>query len=77
MNPIVVKVGGSTLGDNDTALEDIAWLQAEGRELIVVHGGGNAATEWLKVHGVSTEFINGLRVTGSDSISGRTAPGSS
>jgi len=64
----VIKVGGSTLGSHDTALEDIAALQAEGRQLVVVHGGGSAATEWLKIHGVSSEFVDGLRVTGADAI---------
>jgi acetylglutamate kinase len=68
MTPIVVKVGGSTLGQHDTALEDIAALQQAGHTLIVVHGGGNAATEWLKLHGVENEFIDGLRVTGADAI---------
>jgi acetylglutamate kinase len=65
---IVVKIGGSTLGSHDTALEDIAALQAQGRALVVVHGGGSAATEWLKVHGVASEFVDGLRVTGPDAI---------
>jgi len=66
--PVVVKIGGSTLGQHDTALEDIAALQKAGHTLIVVHGGGSAATEWLKTHGVESEFIDGLRVTGADAI---------
>ncbi len=65
---VVVKIGGSTLGQHDTAMEDIAALQAAGRPLVVVHGGGSAATEWLKVHGVTSEFVDGLRVTGPDAI---------
>ena len=65
MNDItVVKVGGSTLGQHDTTLSDIAALHAAGRKLVIVHGGGNAATEWLKIHGVASEFVDGLRVTG-------------
>jgi len=64
----VVKIGGSTLGSHDTALEDIASLQAAGEQLVVVHGGGSAATEWLKIHGISSEFVEGLRVTGPDAI---------
>jgi acetylglutamate kinase len=64
----VVKIGGSTLGSHDTALEDIAALQAEGKQLVVVHGGGSAATEWLKIHGIASEFVDGLRVTGPDAI---------
>jgi acetylglutamate kinase len=67
-NPIVVKVGGSTLGQHDTTLEDLAALQRAGRSLVVVHGGGSAATEWLKIHGVESEFVDGLRVTGPDAI---------
>jgi acetylglutamate kinase len=65
---IVVKIGGSTLGSHDTALEDVAALQAAGERLVLVHGGGSAATEWLKVHGVTSEFVDGLRVTGPDAI---------
>jgi acetylglutamate kinase len=65
---IVVKVGGSTLGQHDTTLEDLAALQQAGHTLVVVHGGGSAATEWLKTHGVESEFIDGLRVTGADAI---------
>ena len=68
MRPIVVKVGGSTLGSHDTALEDVASLHAQGRPVVIVHGGGSAATEWLKVHGVASEFIDGLRVTGPEAI---------
>jgi acetylglutamate kinase len=64
----VVKVGGSTLGQHDSTLGDIAALHAAGRRLIVVHGGGNAATEWLKIHGVASEFVDGLRVTGPGAI---------
>ena len=66
--PLVVKVGGSTLGSHDTALEDIAALWADGRRVIVVHGGGNTGTEWLKIHGIANEFVDGLRVTNTDAI---------
>jgi acetylglutamate kinase len=65
---IVVKIGGSTLGQNDTAMADIAALVKAGRRLVLCHGGGNAATEWLKSRGVASEFVDGLRVTGPDAI---------
>jgi acetylglutamate kinase len=68
IRPIVVKMGGSTLGSHDTALEDIAALTASGRQVVVVHGGGNPATEWLKIHGITSEFVDGLRVTGPDAV---------
>jgi acetylglutamate kinase len=61
--PIVVKIGGSTLGSHDTTLEDLVALQREGKALVVVHGGGNVITEWLSRQGVTTRFEKGLRVT--------------
>ncbi len=59
----VVKIGGSTLGQHDTSLDDIAALHAEGRRLVVVHGGGATISEWLEKHGVESRFVRGLRVT--------------
>jgi len=68
-NPvIVVKVGGVALGSNDTTIEDIVHLQQQGKRLVVVHGGGNLITEWLKIHGIATQFVGGQRVTDRDSL---------
>ena len=61
--PIVVKIGGSTLGSHDTTIDDIVRLQKEGRSLLVVHGGGALITDWLKKQGVATTFVQGERVT--------------
>ena len=61
--PIVVKIGGSTLGSHDTTMEDLVALQKEGRTLVVVHGGANIVSEWLSRQGIPTRFENGLRVT--------------
>ena len=66
--PIVVKIGGSTLGSHDTTLEDIVTLQKRGLPLVVVHGGGNRVTEWLKRQGIPTSFVGGLRVTDETSL---------
>ncbi len=66
--PIVVKIGGSTLGSHDTALEDVADLHRSGRRVILVHGGGSTGTEWLKIHGIANEFVDGLRVTNAEAI---------
>jgi acetylglutamate kinase len=60
---IVVKIGGSTLGQHDTTLEDIVELQKRGNTVVVVHGGGKIITEWLTKQGASTQFIQGERVT--------------
>jgi len=60
---LVVKIGGSTLGGGDTALEDVVALQRRGLRPVVVHGGGALISEWLKLHNVPTRFERGLRVT--------------
>jgi acetylglutamate kinase len=60
---IVVKIGGSTLGQHDTTIEDIVDLQKRGLSLVVVHGGGKIVTDWLARQGASTKFVQGERVT--------------
>ena len=60
---IVVKIGGSTLGSHDTTLDDLVTLQKKGIIPVVIHGGGNKITEWLKKMGVATTFVRGMRVT--------------
>ena len=59
----VIKIGGSTLGANDTSLRDIAAARREGRQIVVVHGGGAAVTAWLDALGIRAAFERGLRVT--------------
>ncbi len=60
---LVAKIGGSTLGARDTTLADVVALQRRGVRPVVVHGGGALISEWLKIHGVSSRFERGLRVT--------------
>ena len=61
--PIVVKIGGSTLGEADTTIPDIAALERQGHQPIVVHGGGAEASRWLEAMGIESRFVEGLRVT--------------
>jgi acetylglutamate kinase len=60
---IVVKIGGATLGNHDTTLQDIVSLQKQGWSIVVVHGGGKTITKWLEQRGIATKFIEGERVT--------------
>ncbi len=60
---LVVKIGGSTLGQHDTTLYDLVEIQKRGMKVVVVHGGGKIITDWLAKQGASTQFINGERVT--------------
>jgi acetylglutamate kinase len=65
---IVVKIGGSTLGNHDTTLEDLVELQKQGRSLVVVHGGAKVTSEWLARLGIPTSFVNGLRITDAETL---------
>ncbi len=70
---IVVRIGGSILGSHDTAIEDIVALQKQGRQVLVVHGGGKVITEWLKKQGAGTHFVRGERVTDQSTLEVATA----
>jgi acetylglutamate kinase len=65
---IVIRLGGSTFGSGDTTLEDIITLQKKGTPVVVVHGGGNTCTEWLKRLNIKTQFVRGERVTDQPSL---------
>lgn len=60
---ILIKIGGSTLGTQDTSFSDIASLHKNGNPLIVVHGGGPILTDWMNKIGIEAKFSNGLRIT--------------
>ena len=66
--PIVVKIGGSTLGGNDTSLHDLAARHAAGRPVVIVHGGGNVISDWMRRQNLAPAFVNGLRVTDAPSL---------
>ncbi|MEC9249774.1 MAG: acetylglutamate kinase [Pseudomonadota bacterium] len=60
----VIKVGGAVIRDDLEALSaSLAFLQSVGLSPIVVHGGGPQLDEALADAGITTERIDGLRVT--------------
>jgi acetylglutamate kinase len=63
MGPLVIKIGGSTLGAADTTFRDVAALAKSGQVPIVVHGGGAEASRWLEAMNIPSRFERGLRVT--------------
>jgi acetylglutamate kinase len=66
--PIVVKIGGSTLGSEDTTMEDLVALQKQGKPVVVIHGGGKIITDWLAKMAIPTTFVRGERVTDKASL---------
>lgn len=60
-----MKVGG-TLLDEPATRSDLAGqfaAAAQQNELVVVHGGGRQMTRYLEERGVSSRFVDGLRVS--------------
>ena len=69
MNKVIaIKIGGSTLGSSDTTIEDLVALQKRGVPVVVVHGGGQAVSDWLTRFNIATKFVQGLRVTDLESL---------
>ena len=66
--PVVIKIGGSTLGEHDTSLSDCVELHRQGRQVVVVHGGGAAVTDWQRRLGAEAAWVDGLRSTTPDSL---------
>jgi acetylglutamate kinase len=59
---IVLKLGGTTLAEQRSVLEEVA-ARAATERLVIVHGGGKRLTDWLGRMGVESRFDGGLRVT--------------
>ena len=67
----VVKVGGRVVGRKemlDALVEDVCLLQQVGIRVVLVHGGGNQATELAKKLGLQPEIIAGRRVTDAETL---------
>src|SRR6516162_7738778 len=63
---MVVKLAGALLErdqDVQALARQIAELAHAGHELLVVHGGGKIFTNMLVRMGISSRFVNGLRIT--------------
>jgi acetylglutamate kinase len=63
---ILVKLGGTLLDQPDLRAGlagQITRAAREGREVVVVHGGGKQMTRFLGERGIESRFVNGLRVT--------------
>ncbi len=68
---VVVKFGGNAMIDEKlkhSFAKDIVLMKLVGINPIVVHGGGPQIGNLLKRLGKNTEFINGMRVTDSETM---------
>jgi len=65
---LVVKIGGAALDNKELVKKFAATIPSlvkEGHQIVIVHGGGAALSRTLKQLGCETSFVNGLRVTDS------------
>jgi acetylglutamate kinase len=60
--PVVVKLGGTTITEQQDVLREIV-AERRVRPLVVVHGGGKRLTDWLTRLGVESRWEAGRRVT--------------
>jgi acetylglutamate kinase len=63
---LVIKIAGALLEREETVhtiARQISELVREGHELLVIHGGGKIFTATLAKMGITSQFVNGLRVT--------------
>lgn len=68
---IVVKYGGNAMINDElkeAVMGDIVLLSLIGIKVVLVHGGGPEITDMLGKVGKKSEFVNGLRVTDSESM---------
>lgn len=67
----VVKYGGNAMSDDplkDSFARNIVLMKAVGINPIVVHGGGPQIGKLLEKLNIESRFINGMRVTDSDTM---------
>jgi acetylglutamate kinase len=63
---VVIKYGGAAMSSADLRREfatDIALLRYVGIKPIIVHGGGNEVSDYMKRLDLPVRFVEGLRVT--------------
>ena len=66
---VVVKYGGHAMGaGGETFAQDVVLLRQLGMNPIVVHGGGPQINRMLDKLGIKSQFINGLRVTDTETM---------
>ena len=68
---IVIKYGGNAMIDNslkESFARDVVLMKLVGMNPVVVHGGGPQISGTLERLGKSSEFVDGLRVTDSETM---------
>jgi len=68
----VIKYGGHAMSDErlkESFALDVIMLKSLGINAVIVHGGGPQINDTLKRYGIVSEFVRGMRVTDSETMS--------
>eukprot|EP00182_Erythrolobus_australicus_P002773 CAMPEP_0185830016 /NCGR_PEP_ID=MMETSP1353-20130828/581_1 /TAXON_ID=1077150 /ORGANISM="Erythrolobus australicus, Strain CCMP3124" /LENGTH=325 /DNA_ID=CAMNT_0028527869 /DNA_START=179 /DNA_END=1156 /DNA_ORIENTATION=- len=68
---VVIKYGGAAMKDpllKQLVIDDLVFLACVGIKPIFLHGGGPEINSWLGKVGIEAKFLNGLRVTDSQTM---------
>jgi acetylglutamate kinase len=67
----LVKLGGTLLDSPElraSLASQVAAVERQGASVTLVHGGGKQMTRFLEERGIASRFVNGLRVTTSETM---------
>jgi acetylglutamate kinase len=65
--PVVVKLGGTTIVEQQDILREIV-EERQRRPVVIVHGGGKRLTDWLQRLGIESQWNSGRRVTDDETL---------
>lgn len=68
---VLIKLGGSVMeieANLDSIMDDVAFMNAVGIKVVIVHGGGKAISRAIKESGHEPKFVDGQRVTDEETM---------
>lgn len=68
---VLIKLGGSVMeveSNLDSIMDDVAFLNAVGIKVVIVHGGGKAISRAITESGCQPKFVEGQRVTDEETM---------
>lgn len=68
MNPIVIKIGGHELDDENFLTELAGVIKSLSEPVVIVHGGGKEISSLQTKMGIEPRYIDGVRVTDAASL---------
>ena len=68
---VLIKLGGSVMEveeNLESIMDDVAFMNAVGIKVVIVHGGGKAISKAIKESGHEPKFVDGLRLTDGETM---------